>query len=207
MFSKAVVDVSEEVMEVRRVLLEKAEEATKNGANCEYTDKLKKLLEKYIDVFRMTICRDPPVDMPPMEITLKNGTVLIRCRARRYSQEHREFLKTHIDQLLAGGLCYRNEKSRWCSPPHIVKKPDVKKHRMTVDARGPNGCVEPIVWPMPILEVVFDRLRGSSSYFSLDFFKGFLQFAMAEHCQEIYSILIEDGVVTPTRVLWEELTA
>lgn len=54
---------------------------------------------------------------------------------------------------------------------------------------------------MPILDVVFDRLRASKSYFSLDFFKGFLQFAMAEHCQEIYSILTEDGVVTPTRVL------
>lgn len=55
-----------------------------NGANREYTDNLEDLLETYIDVFRMTIGRDPPVDMPPTEITLKNGTVPIRCRAHRY---------------------------------------------------------------------------------------------------------------------------
>ncbi|KAG3098431.1 hypothetical protein PI125_g15326 [Phytophthora idaei] len=136
-----------------------------------------------------------------MEVTLKPGAVPARCRARRYSQAHREFLKRHIDALIAAGLCYRNPRSRWCSPPHVVNKPEAGAHRMTVDVRGPNECVEQIVWPMPVLEVVFDRLRGSSRYFSLHFFKGFWQFAMAVWCQEIYSILTEEGVMTPTRVL------
>ncbi|GMF34348.1 unnamed protein product [Phytophthora lilii] len=54
---------------------------------------------------------------------------------------------------------------------------------------------------MPILETVFEQLRGSTCYFSLDFFKGFWQFAIAVLCQEIYSILTEEGVITPTRVL------
>ncbi|OWY99434.1 hypothetical protein PHMEG_00029563 [Phytophthora megakarya] len=54
---------------------------------------------------------------------------------------------------------------------------------------------------MLILEVVFDRLRGSSRHFSLDFFKGFLIFGMVVLCYEIYSILTEEGVITPTRVL------
>ncbi|GMF39423.1 unnamed protein product [Phytophthora fragariaefolia] len=37
---------------------------------------------------------------------------------------------------------------------------------MTVGVRIPNGCTEQIVWPIPILEVVFERLRDSSRYFS-----------------------------------------
>ncbi|OWY93987.1 DNA binding protein, partial [Phytophthora megakarya] len=123
------------------------------------------------------------------------------CRARRYSPAHREFLKRHIEALIAAGLCYRNPKRSWCSPPLVVNKAQANAHRMTVDVRGPNACVESIVWPMPILEAVFEQLRGSSRYFSLDFFKGFWQFAMAVWCQEIYSILTEEGVITPTRVL------
>lgn len=136
-----------------------------------------------------------------MEVTLTPGAVPTKCKARRYSPVQREFLKSHIAALIAGGLCYRNPKSKWCSPPHVVKKPEAGSHRMTADVRGPNACVEQIVWPMPILEAAFEQLRGSSRYFSLDFFKGFWQFAMAEWCQEIYSILTDEGVITPTRVL------
>ncbi|EGZ26620.1 hypothetical protein PHYSODRAFT_397799, partial [Phytophthora sojae] len=83
----------------------------------------------------------------------------------------------------------------------VVNKPEAKDHRVTVDVRGANACVESVVWPMPILEAAFEQLRGSSQYFSLDFFKGFWQLAMALLCQEIYSILTEEGVITPTRVL------
>ncbi|GMF10762.1 unnamed protein product [Phytophthora lilii] len=155
---------------------------------------------KFIDVFRIIIGRDPPMDMPPMEVTLKPGAVPVRCKARRYSPVHRAFLKKHINALISACLCYRNPRSKWCSPPYVVNKPEAGAHRMTVDVRGPNAWVESIVWPMPILETVFEQLRGSSRYFSLDL-QGFWQFAMAVLCQEIYSILTEDGVITPTRVL------
>jgi hypothetical protein len=183
------------------VLMARVEEARALGATREYVDHLRKLLIDQVDVFRMRIGRDPPVNMPPMEIPLKPDATPVRCRARRYSPEHREFLRKHVAELLASGICFRNPQSRWCSPPLIVKKPGVGKYRMTVDVRGPNECVEPIAWPMPLLEVILERLRGKKRYFKLDFFKGFLQFAVAVRCQEIYSILTEDGVITPTRVL------
>ncbi|POM71911.1 Hypothetical protein PHPALM_11460 [Phytophthora palmivora] len=65
--------------------------------------------------------------------------------------------------------------------PHIVRKPGVGNFRMTVDVKLADERVEQVVWSMPII----------------------LDFAMAAHCQDIYSILTEDGVVTPTRVLME----
>ncbi|OWZ02136.1 LOW QUALITY PROTEIN: hypothetical protein PHMEG_00026351, partial [Phytophthora megakarya] len=194
-------EINAERKEIRDILLEKVDEARRFGASVEFVQKLEQILMQLIDVFRISIGRDPPVDMPPMEVKLKPGTSPIRCRARRYSPTHREFLKKHIEALITAGLCYRNTKSSWCSPPLVVKKPEANAYRMTVDVRGPNKCVEPVVWPMPILETVFEQLRGTSRYFSLDFFKGFWQFAMAEWCQEIYSILTEEGVITPTRVL------
>ncbi|KAJ8577566.1 hypothetical protein ON010_g1641 [Phytophthora cinnamomi] len=187
--------------EVIAVLEEKNKDVYDSGATHEYVDQLLTVLMKYRDVFRVKIGKDPPVDMPPMEITLKPGAVPVKCRARRYSPEHRAFLKNHVQELLEAGLCFWNPWNRWCSPPHIVQKPGVGNFRMTVDVKSANEQVEQVVWPMPILEVEFDRLCGSSRYFSLDFFKSFFQFAVAAQCQEIYSILTEDGVVTPTRVL------
>ncbi|GMF35861.1 unnamed protein product [Phytophthora fragariaefolia] len=53
---------------------------------------------------------------------------------------------------------------------------------------------------MPILEAAFEQLRGSSRYFPLDFLRGFWQLAMTVWSQEIYFILTEEGVITPTRV-------
>ncbi|KAK1947028.1 hypothetical protein P3T76_001038 [Phytophthora citrophthora] len=125
------------------------------------------------DVFRPFIGRDLHVDMPPMEVSLKPGAIPVKCRARRYSPAHRAFLKKHINALIDAGLYYRNPHSRWCSPPHVVNKPEAGAHCMTVDVRGPNGCVDSI---------------------------GFWQFALAVWCQEIYPILTEEGVITPTRV-------
>ncbi|KAL3667871.1 hypothetical protein V7S43_006752 [Phytophthora oleae] len=73
--------------------------------------------------------------------------------------------------LVDAGLCYRNPSSQWCSPPHILPKDD--GHRMTVDVREANKRVVQDFW----------------------------QFAVKVKCEEIYSILTEEGVITPTRVL------
>ncbi|EGZ26621.1 hypothetical protein PHYSODRAFT_475811 [Phytophthora sojae] len=72
-----------------------------------------------IDIFRIIIGRDPPVDMPPMKVKLKPGAIPVKCKACRYSPVHRAFLKKHIDALMASGSCYRNPQSRWCSPPQL----------------------------------------------------------------------------------------
>ncbi|GMF65960.1 unnamed protein product [Phytophthora lilii] len=83
--------------EIRIILLEKVDEARRVGATAEFCEELKTILMKFIDVFRIIIGRDPPVDMPPMEVTLKPGAVPVRCKARRYYPVHRAFLKKHID--------------------------------------------------------------------------------------------------------------
>ncbi|OWY93721.1 RNA-dependent DNA polymerase, partial [Phytophthora megakarya] len=116
----------------------------------------------------------------------------------------REFLDRHVKHLLDSGRCYKNPSSRWCSPPLIINKPRIGNFRMTVDVRGPNEMVEPSAWPMPILGVEFDRLRGSKYYFSLDSLQRFWQFGVALSSQEIYSILTEEGVITPPGCSWVE---
>ena len=62
---------------------------------------------------------------------------------------------------------------------------------MTVDGSAVNEWVEPIMRPMAILEVEFDRLGGSAHFFSLEFLLEFWQFTVAPDSQELYSILVE----------------
>ncbi|KAH9182886.1 hypothetical protein AeNC1_015138, partial [Aphanomyces euteiches] len=72
---------------------------------------------------------------------------------------------------------------------------------MTVDVRAVNAQTETIQWPMPLLEVVLDQLQGAQVFFSVDFFKGYWQLPLHEESQEYFSILTDEGVYTPTRVL------
>lgn len=41
----------------------------------------------------------------------------------------------------------------------IVKKPGIGKFRITDDVRGRNESVEPIAWPMSLLEVILETER------------------------------------------------
>jgi hypothetical protein len=72
---------------------------------------------------------------------------------------------------------------------------------MTVDVRGVNAQTEIIQWPMPMLEVILDHLKGASVFFSIDFFKGYWQLPLHRDSQELFSIATDMGVYTPTRVL------
>jgi hypothetical protein len=162
----------EEDSKIRRLLNDMAEEARKAGAGASWAERLGRLLQKYWDVFRLVLGRDPPVKTEPLRMRLKPGALLVRSRARRYPAEHREFMRQHVEALVEAGLVYRNPGSRWASPPLIVKK-GVGGFRMTVDVRAVNSQTEVTQWPMPLLEVVLDHVQGATVFFSLDFFKGY----------------------------------
>jgi hypothetical protein len=72
---------------------------------------------------------------------------------------------------------------------------------MTVDVRAVNAQTEAMFWPMLMLEVVMDHLQGAKVFFVIDFFKGYWQLPFAEASQELFSILTDEDIYTPTRVL------
>ncbi|KAF0711038.1 hypothetical protein As57867_005399, partial [Aphanomyces stellatus] len=177
----AAVDAASETAKVKVVLDAKVVEAVAAGCGSEFAAKLAALLDKYVDVFRLSLGRDPPVKMPPLK---------------------RDFMQQHVKELEAAGFVYRNPASRWASAPLIVRKPHTKdEFRMTVDLRPINSQTEQIAWPMPMLEVVVDHLSGATCFFLLDFFKGYWQFALDPSCQEMFSFLTDTGVYSSTRVM------
>ena len=196
------VDPMEEQSRVRAVLADKINEAVALGCSAEFAEGLALLLKKHVNVFRLTLGRDPPIDMPSLKVRLVPGAKAVRCKARRYSLPQREFMQQHVKDLEASGFIYRNASSRWASAPLIVRKPHTKdEFRMTVDLRPLNAQTEHVAWPMPILEVVVNHLSGAQCFFLLDFFKGYCQFALDTSCQEMFSLLTDTAVYTSTRVM------
>ncbi|ETV91956.1 hypothetical protein H310_13605 [Aphanomyces invadans] len=164
------------------VLKEKVGECRVAGCDDDYAVELGRLLVKYEDVFRLKLGRDPPVKVEPLRVTLKADTKPVRCKARRYSKEQREFMARHVEQLQAAGYA-------------------IAIRGRSVDVRPVNAQTERILWPMPMLEVILDHLCGAKVFFTLDFFKGYWQFALHPDSQEMFSFLTDIGVYTPTRVL------
>ena len=157
---------------VKAVLEEKIEECRQSGCSSSFSHELSQLLFTFQDVFRLELGSDPPVDMPPLTVSLRESATPVRCKARRYGPEQRRFMQEHVAKLEQAGLVSKNTRSRWCLPPLIVKKPEANEFRMTVDVRAVNAQTERVVWPVPMLEVILDQLDGASVFFSFHFSMG-----------------------------------
>ena len=184
---------------VKDILTAAVQEANQNGLPEPLTRELYGLVMRAIDVFRIKPTKDPPIAVEPLVVTLKDGYVAFKCAQRRYNPRYTQFLGDTITDLLDHGLAYMNPNSHWASAPRIVPKKSGEL-RMTVDLRGVNAQTVPLVWPMPMLNVVMARLSGTTCYFVADWFRGFWQLGLHPDCQEWFSILGIDCVITSNRV-------
>ena len=81
------------------------------GATPDFTNHLTDLLKEKLDVFRIHLRKDPPVNMLPMEITLKPDAQPVRYRARRYFKVHRELLSARRRVSCSGFMLQKLQES------------------------------------------------------------------------------------------------
>ena len=186
--------------ELEKVLMLKIQEAKKDGLPKEHWQNLADLITEFRDIFRVSLKNDPPADVTQMDVHLKPDFKFPKAQNRRYSEEELQFLKQHINSLLKGGYIRRNPHSRWASPVMVVPKPK-GGYRMVVDLKFPNSQIIPTHWPMPYVDMVMQKLAGSTCYALLDAFKGYWQFPVTTLCGEVYSFSTPYGTFTPTRVI------
>jgi hypothetical protein len=127
--------------------------------------RLRDLLVRHADVLRLDLAADPPVDVKPLKVRLKDDTVPVKCSLRRYPPAHVKFLEDHVKALEAAALIYKNNRSRWAAATRVVRKKDGSL-RMTIDSRPINACTEQLSWPMPNLDAAFALLVGLSAFSS-----------------------------------------
>lgn len=188
-------------------------EARSNGLTLHEAQQLQELLEEFKDVFRVTLGKDPPVKVEPMQVGLntlcQGGIKPVKVPTRRYSYVHRRFMQEETERQIALGLARRNSHSEWASAPFCVPKkvvegqplpPLIDQFRMTIDLRAVNQLTTSTAWPMPNLEVALNELQGATCFAKFDLVSGYWQFPLDPSCQEYFSFMTDREVFTPTRV-------
>ncbi|GMF35973.1 unnamed protein product [Phytophthora fragariaefolia] len=95
--------------------------AVENGFPHDKVKRLRVNVHAY-DAWRLELRADPPANVPPMEVHLKDGVRPVKCKPRRYRPHLRQFLHEFNGRLVALGLVYENADSRWASSVLPVKK-------------------------------------------------------------------------------------
>lgn len=136
-----------------------------------------------------------------MKVILKQDTVPVCIKVRRYAPPQYLFLRKTLDELQSLSLIYPNNISQWVCAPLTVPKPGPEQFRFTVDLRPANLQTVPHIWSMPDLEQAIDDLANDISYVSLDLCGGYWQPPLHPEPHKCQSIISPDVVFTPTRVM------
>ncbi|ETL25421.1 hypothetical protein L916_20724 [Phytophthora nicotianae] len=162
---------------------------------------LRKLIYEYADVWRVRIGADPPADVEPLRVKLRDDAVPYRSGTKKYPPQQRQFFfREFVLELEQHGLVRRNNASHWACPALPVKKPHSNEFRCIVDYRTPNKCTVPLPGATPNLSSATQSVKGAYGFGLVDLFKGFWQLPLRPDSQELFSFVTEDGVFTPTRL-------
>ena len=94
---------------VAEVLADKFKEAKAKGLKGRPLAKLKHLLHRFRDVFRLAFKKtDQPIKVEPLQVKLREDAQPRVCKNRRYSPDEQAFLRSHLDSIIANDLGRRN---------------------------------------------------------------------------------------------------
>jgi hypothetical protein len=175
--------------------------AEKTGMSRYGVQSLRQLVTECKDVFRPKLGADPPANVNPLVIKLRDGAEPVRMSARKYAPPQLKFMRDKIRELEELGLVYKNTGAEWASPPLVLPKTGPDQYRMTVDLRVPNASTKPTAWPLPNLQDELLDLHRSEVFATLEFFQGYWQMPLHKDSQDCQSFITPDGVYTPIRVI------
>jgi hypothetical protein len=84
---------------------------------------LRQLVTECKHVFRLKLGADPPANVKPLVIKLRDGAEPVRMSARKYAPPQLKFVRDKIRALEELGLVCTNTGAEWASPPLILPKP------------------------------------------------------------------------------------
>jgi hypothetical protein len=140
-----------------------------------------------------------PANVTPSVLRLKPEATPKRAKLRNYPEQHLKFMSVFVKELEKAGCIFRNPNSRLSFPAYNVKKPG-GGYRMTIDLRYVNSQLEPVAGVMPHMDIILKKLAGSRYFSTVDCFKGYWQFPLAEESQEYMSFATPEGICTSTRL-------
>ena len=165
----------------RNVLLQDADIAD------EYREKFKKLCEKYDDIFSKGPGDIGKTPLITMEIDTGDSPPVCQ-RPYNLPLKHADWVKKELETLEKAGIISRSV-SPWASPIVIVPKKtepgEPPKKRLCVDYRVINSLIPTVtkahsrakgvltLVPLPKIDEIYARLRGSAIYSAMDMTSGY----------------------------------
>ena len=142
---------------------------------------VQQLLEDFPDV------QQEPSSLPPErlhqhKIPLVEGAEPVRKSPYRLQPRELQHLRDCINTWLAKGWV-RPSTSSWASPVFFVSKKNGEL-RLVVDYRGLNAQTQPDKFPLPLIDVIIDKMHGAKVFSRLDLRNGFYQIRM--HPRDIF---------------------
>ena len=114
------IDTEAEMHEATRNAVRKA---MQNGLSPQGGEQLKDLLTEYRDTLRIRLGPDPPANVEPMNLKLKDGAVPFMAKSRRFTSEQRAFIEKYVGKLEEFGFVKINKNATWAATPVVVPKP------------------------------------------------------------------------------------
>jgi hypothetical protein len=139
------------------------------GISTSGLERIRAMMKRYEDVFRVRMGPDSPAKIAPMVIKMRADARPVRATHRRYSQPQVAFIPEKVKELVRVGALVYDPSAKWASPIVAAPKPGSSEgFRFTADLRAPNGQIIPMASAMPNLEAVLQTTEGSSYYAKID---------------------------------------
>lgn len=113
----------------------------------------------------------------------------VRQSYRRIPIPLEEITILKLKELVSQGIIERvNEASEWVSPM-LVKRKSSNEVRIIIDLREANKAIIREVHPLPTMEQMTARLRGSKVFAKFDIKQAFHQLMLREDCRYITTFI------------------
>lgn len=124
------------------------------------------------------------------KIYLKDNVQPIKQRYYPLSPPMLAIVHAEVKKLLAAGVVSPS-KSAWASPVVLVKK-KTGEHRMCCDFRRVNGVSQNVVFPLPRIHDMLDKLKAARVVSSIDLLSGYHQVPLCKESRPITAFVVQD---------------
>ena len=115
--------------------------------------------------------------MEEMKIEIKPDAQPIKKRAYKLSHKYKEIVKKEIENMLAVGIIYPIDQSKWESPMVIqLKKHDPTKLRICVNFRELKKVTFTDPFPTPYANEILNEVVGHECYSFIDGFSSYRKY-------------------------------
>ena len=174
-----------------------------------YREKLKKLVTEYSHCFARNRFDLGCASFYEARLNLKHDAVPKWVPSRPISYKMRPHLDLEIENLKKSGQMVPCKYSLWSSPVFMVCKPGRDpgsepgsgSYRFVVDARALNRQVIQDNYQLPKIKNIFDRLKETEIFSSLDFVSSFTQVGLQKSCRELTAFEYNNQRYMWTRML------